>query len=80
MIEKDIINATHSKILQKIVTLRSNAGVSQVELADAIGISESGYFKVEKGKTKLDLERLLIILLKLKISPKDFFKDIELNF
>lgn len=80
MIEKDIINATHSKILQKIVTLRSNADVSQVELADAIGISESGYFKVEKGKTKLDLERLLIILLKLKISPKDFFKDIELNF
>ncbi|WP_375240272.1 helix-turn-helix domain-containing protein [Polaribacter sp.] len=80
MIEKDIINATHSKILRKIVTLRSNAGVSQVELADAIGISESGYFKVEKGKTKLDLERLLIILLKLKISPKYFFKDIELNF
>ena len=80
MIEKDIITATHSKILEKIVTLRSNAGVSQVELANAIGISESGYFKVEKGKTKLDLERLLIILLKLKISPKDFFKDIELNF
>lgn len=80
MVEKDIINASHSKILQKIVILRRNAGVSQVELADAIGISESGYFKVEKGKTKLDLERLLIILLKLKISPKEFFKDIELNF
>ncbi|GAB7255812.1 helix-turn-helix domain-containing protein [Polaribacter sp. OB-PA-B3] len=80
MVEKDIINASHSKILQKIVILRRNAGLSQVELADAIGISESGYFKVEKGKTKLDLERLLIILLKLKISPKEFFKDIELNF
>ncbi|WP_299064555.1 helix-turn-helix transcriptional regulator [uncultured Polaribacter sp.] len=80
MVEKDIIDTTHSKILRKIVILRRNAGLSQVELADAIGISESGYFKVEKGKTKLDLERLLIILLKLKISPKEFFKDIELNF
>ncbi|QXP63720.1 hypothetical protein [Polaribacter sp. HaHaR_3_91] len=40
-----------------------------------LGLTENGYFKVIKGHTKLDVERLLLILNKLAISPKEFFKD-----
>ncbi|MDB9724231.1 helix-turn-helix domain-containing protein [Polaribacter sp.] len=45
-------------------------------MANHLNLSEGGYFKVEKGKTKLDLERLLEILEFLKISPQEFFKGI----
>jgi transcriptional regulator with XRE-family HTH domain len=41
-----------------------------------LGLTESGYFKVEKGKTSIDIQRLLTILYKLDISPEEFFKDI----
>ena len=46
-------------------------------MAMKLGLTESGYFKVEKGKTKLDFERLLLILMVLEITVADFFKDID---
>tara|TARA_R110002049_G_scaffold56399_8_gene155580 strand:- start:4391 stop:4642 length:252 start_codon:yes stop_codon:yes gene_type:complete len=77
--EEKELNNTYNFILQKIIKLRIAAGYTQIDIADFVGLTESGYFKLEKGKTKLDTERLLLILYKLKISPKDFFKDIDIN-
>lgn len=73
--EREKITETYILMLKKLAEKRAKAGISQIDLASSIGLSESGYFKVEKGKTKLDLERLLLILYKLNIHPKDFFKD-----
>jgi transcriptional regulator with XRE-family HTH domain len=42
-----------------------------------LGLTESGYFKIEKGKTKLDIERLLLILEKLNISFMEFAKNFD---
>ncbi|WP_405611674.1 helix-turn-helix domain-containing protein [Polaribacter sp. Asnod1-A03] len=55
---------------------RRKAGVSRYDVAIYLGLSENGYYKVIKGQTKLDLERLLLILVKLDITPTEFFKDI----
>ncbi|WP_299014862.1 helix-turn-helix transcriptional regulator [uncultured Polaribacter sp.] len=64
-------------ILRKIAKERQKAGLSQYDMGIKIGLTESGYFKVEKGATKLDLERLLEILDVLNITLINFFKDIN---
>jgi DNA-binding XRE family transcriptional regulator len=48
-------------------------GITQMDLALLINLSFNAYFKVEKGTTKLDTERLFIIL-EVLISPSSFLK------
>jgi transcriptional regulator with XRE-family HTH domain len=64
-------------ILNKIVKRRKKIGITQVDLAELLNLTYSGYFKIETGKTKLDTNRLFEILDLLKISPKEFFKDFK---
>ena len=74
--EKSNAKSNYSLVLEKIISKRTAAGKTQVNIANHLNLSEGGYFKVEKGKTKLDLERLLEILEFLKISTQEFFKGI----
>ena len=48
-------------------------GISQRELGEKIGISQNAYYKIEKGKTKLDLYRFLQIVSILRIETNKFF-------
>ena len=75
--EKSNAKSNYFLILEKIIAQRIATGKTQVNVADHLNLSEGGYFKVEKGKTKLDLERLFEILEYLEISPKEFFKGME---
>jgi len=75
--EKSNAKSNYFLILEKIITQRIATGKTQINVADHLNLSEGGYFKVEKGKTKLDLERLFEILEYLEISPKEFFKGME---
>lgn len=62
-------------ILKKIVERRKKLGLTQMDLADLLNLTFSGYFKVETGKVRLDLVRFLEILEKLEITPEEFFKE-----
>ncbi|OAD46394.1 helix-turn-helix domain-containing protein [Polaribacter atrinae] len=73
--ERERIKDTCKIILNNLEEKRKQIGVSRYEMALHLGLTENGYFKVIKGHTKLDVERLLLILNKLTISPKEFFKD-----
>jgi|TARA_B100000787_G_C16122529_1_gene263374 transcriptional regulator with XRE-family HTH domain len=75
--EKSNAKSNYFLILEKIIAQRIATGKTQINVADHLNLSEGGYFKVEKGKTKLDLERLFEILEYLEISPKEFFKGME---
>jgi transcriptional regulator with XRE-family HTH domain len=75
--EKEKIESYYTSILKKIAQKRADAGFTQIDVAFKLGLTASGYFKVEKGKSRLYLERLLAILVILEISPKEFFKDFE---
>ena len=77
MRERERINTLYKSLLIKLVQKREVAGLTQYEVSNILGLTESGYFKVEKGKTKLDLERLLLILNALKVSPEEFFKGVK---
>lgn len=56
------------KILEKIVVERNKKGFSYENMADELGITVSGYRKIETGSTKLAVERLFKIASILDIS------------
>ena len=62
-----------SLILEKIKEERLKTGLSQWDFGEKIGLSQNAYYKLEKGKTKLDMERFLIICKVLDIETKSFF-------
>ena len=60
-------------VLQKIVTRRQELGLSQTDLAIQLNMTTRGYFKIEKGDSKLDLLRLFAIAECLDIEVKSLF-------
>ena len=50
-----------SLILKTIKGIRQEKDISQYEMANRLNISQNTYFKIEKGKTKLDVYRLIQI-------------------
>ncbi len=60
-------------ILKKIVVRRRQLGISQTKLATQLNLSLSGYYKIEKGKNKLDVDRLIQIAKVLQIDLKLLF-------
>jgi len=76
MLEKNTIEKPQElseKVLKRIVKRRQKLGISQTELAIRLSMTTSGYFKVEKGESKLDLIRLFEIAEYLNIDAKEFF-------
>ncbi|MCH3881584.1 helix-turn-helix domain-containing protein [Tenacibaculum aquimarinum] len=64
-----------SNLLKRIKEEREKMGLSQYELAKRIGLGQSAYQKIEKGKTRLDMFRFLKITQALGVYPKDFFDN-----
>ncbi|REH50580.1 DNA-binding XRE family transcriptional regulator [Tenacibaculum gallaicum] len=62
-----------SIILEKIKKEREKEGLSQYEFGKKIGLSQNAYFKLETGKTRLDMYRFLAICKVLNIPPKELF-------
>ncbi|MFC4268290.1 helix-turn-helix domain-containing protein [Polaribacter marinivivus] len=67
----------YQKILQLLAKKRKEKGVTQYDISQKLGLTESGYFKIEKGTTRLDIMRFIVILNFLDVSPKDFFQELE---
>jgi len=73
--EESNANSKYFNVLEKIIATRIECRITQLNSAYFLNLVESGYFKVEKGKTTLDLKRLLLILELLKISQVTFLKS-----
>ena len=76
MLEKNTIEKPQKlsdQVLRKIVERRQELGISQTDLAIKLSMTTSGYFKVEKGESKLDLIRLFEISEYLNIDAKELF-------
>jgi transcriptional regulator with XRE-family HTH domain len=69
-INEQKVNNQISDVLEKIIYRRKRLGLSQSELAKKLKVTLSGYYKMETGKTKLDIRRLLELseILKVKIN------------
>jgi transcriptional regulator with XRE-family HTH domain len=73
--KNETLECKSTKVLERIIKKRQELGVSQMELAFKLHLSSNGYFKIEKGKTKLSVLRLLQIAEVLKVKPCCFFED-----
>src|ERR1700746_1323269 len=60
---------------RKIRQLRRQRKLTQVELADRIGIHQSDLSRMEKGEYKVGLDTLLKILQTFDLSIGDFFEE-----
>jgi transcriptional regulator with XRE-family HTH domain len=56
---------------------RRGAGVTQIELADYVGMSQSDVSKVERGVRRLDVAELFSWLEALGLSPGPFIEAVE---
>lgn len=48
-------------ICEKLKSLRKEHGYTQEDVADALNMSQNAYSLLESGKTKIDIERLILI-------------------
>ena len=62
-------------ILMNIILERTKKGYSQEYMAEKLGIVQKTYCKIEKGRTKLSVERLEEIALILKKDICSFFNS-----
>jgi transcriptional regulator with XRE-family HTH domain len=67
----------YDAVLKKIASIRNSKGITQSEMGERMGLSQSAYLKIEKGHSKLDMQRFLSVLIIFKMSGKDFFGDID---
>ena len=74
---KFFLNKDYQKILKLITKKRKEKGLSQWTVGERLGLSESGYFKIEKGTTRLDMMRFIILMNILETTPKDFFEELQ---
>ncbi|MFT5958832.1 MAG: transcriptional regulator with XRE-family HTH domain [Polaribacter sp.] len=72
--EKRVKNQIND-VLEKIIYRRKRLGLSQTDLAKKLKVTLSGYYKMETGKTKLDIRRLLELSEILNVKINYFLKD-----
>lgn len=63
------------KVGYKIKELRSQRGISQIELAKKIGLSQTNLSNIERGRTTTTLQNLFKIQDVLQCRMADFFED-----
>jgi len=69
---KSIHSSRYRQFLELLRAERRNAGVTQVMLANRIGVTQSVISKMESGERRLDVVETLEICDALRISQRDF--------
>jgi transcriptional regulator with XRE-family HTH domain len=72
VIYAQMILMDRDSILKKIKIKRVTLGFSQDDVAQALGMDESQYSRLENGKSQLDLNRLIPLLAFLGMKWSDF--------
>ena len=61
--------------MNRLKELRKARGLTQQQVADALGLHITNYNKLENGKTKLDQERIAVLARILKCDPLDLITN-----
>lgn len=64
---------------QRIKRIREKKGVKACYVAQRIGMTPGGYNGIEKGRTKLTVEKALQIACVLGVDIREFFFDSEVS-
>ncbi len=69
--------ATAMKIQDKIRIIRTSKGYTQEFIAEKLNIDPVNYGRIERGLSKLTIERFLKIVEILEIKPSELFDEVE---
>ena len=75
--EKSIYSREYRAVTRLLKESRENAGMSQVELAEALGQSQSFVSKAERGERRLDIVQLRTVCNVLGLSLPEFVDRLE---
>ncbi|WP_437186779.1 helix-turn-helix domain-containing protein [Planctomicrobium sp. SH668] len=75
--EKSIYTDEYSVLLELLAALRQKSGITQVELAQLLGQSQSFISKVERGDRRLDVIQLRTIVQTLGSTLPEFVSALE---
>jgi transcriptional regulator with XRE-family HTH domain len=64
-----------NQILQNIRRLRISKEISQEAIANSLKMTQSAYAKLERGQTKLSLERYLLISVYFNVDKSVLLQD-----
>jgi len=76
-VEKTIYTEEYEAVLELLRALRQQSGITQVELAELLGQSQSYVSKVERGDRRLDVIQLRTICQTLGTSLPSFIDSLE---
>ena len=62
---------------KRIREFRKKKGLTQIDIADKICLSQSAYAKIENGHTALDIHRLMEIAKLLEVPISDFLPSVK---
>lgn len=77
MERKSIYTREYAALLRLFREAREAAGLTQVDLAAALGRSQSFVSKVERGETRLDVVQLRAVLAPLGVTLPEFTRRLE---
>ncbi|MEJ7592041.1 MAG: helix-turn-helix transcriptional regulator [Planctomycetaceae bacterium] len=75
--EKSIYTDEYSVVIQLLKELRKSAGVTQVQIAEKLGQSQSLFSKYERGELRLDVIQLRTVAQTLGLTLVEFAAMLE---
>lgn len=75
--EKSIYSREYQAVVQLLRETREKAGITQVELAEMLGQSQSFVSKSERGDRRLDIIQLRTVCAALGLTLADFVNQLE---
>lgn len=77
--EKSIYTDEYSVVVQLLKELRKSAGVTQVQMAEKLGQSQSLFSKYERGELRLDVIQLRTLAQTLGLTLVEFAAILEMR-
>ena len=75
--DKTIYTREYTAVLRLLKKARESAGITQVQLAERLGQTQSFVSKIERGERRLDIVQLRTILKEFKMSLPKFVEQFE---
>jgi transcriptional regulator with XRE-family HTH domain len=76
-LSKSVYSAHYKRLRALLIAYREKAGLTQTELAKALGRPQSFISKVESGERRLDVVELLEVLRALNYDSAEFISELS---
>lgn len=75
--DKTIYSREYAALLRVLRSKRTESGVTQVQLGEKLGMTQSAYSKLERGELRIDVIQLRSISKLIGVTLADFVNSLE---